>query len=196
MTDDTTPWRQLSLAGKIEHVCAGAADGLSYAGIAARHGTTRSAVAGVASRARALGQTIVFRVAPVGGRGSTPKVKPKRVRKVRLPKAAPVLYERKPAMPKKQPPPRHQGLTAMLPIGPPLPAEALYKPPASAWAALEGTMPVCIEDYTRGCRWPIGDPARYCNEPVKADAVYCPAHCAMAYQPLPPKKTRPTARPR
>ena len=193
MTDDTTPWRQLSLAGKIECVCTGATDGLSYAGIAARHGTTRSAVAGVASRAKALGQPIVFRVPAIGGRGSTPKVKPKRARKVRPPKGTPPR-ERTVAMPKT--PPRHQGLTAMLPIGPPLPAEALYKPPASAWAALEGTTPVRIEDHTSGCRWPTGDPARYCNEPVKADAVYCLAHCAMAYQPLPPRKTRPSARPR
>lgn len=193
MTDDTTPWRQLSPAGKITFVRAGAADGLSYAGIAARHGTTRSAVAGVASRARALGPPIVFRIPAIGGRGSKPKVKPKRARKVRPPKVT-LPRERTVAMPKT--PPRHQGLTAMLPIGPPLPAEALYKPPASAWAALEGTTPARIEDHTCGCRWPIGDPARYCNAPVRDTSVYCPTHSAMAYQPLPPKKTRPTARPR
>ena len=193
MTDDTTPWRQLSLAGKIECVCTGATDGLSYAGIAARHGTTRSAVAGVASRAKALGQPIVFRIPAIGGRGSRPRVKPTRARTPRPPRVTPPR-ERTVAMPKK--PPRHQGLTAMLPIGPPLSAEALYKPPAGAWAALEGTTPARIEDHTCGCRWPIGDPALYCNAPVRGTAVYCPAHSVMAYQPLPPKKTRPTARPR
>lgn len=40
------------------------------------------------------------------------------------------------------------------------------------------------------CRWPLGafdEPARvFCGAPVSPERPYCPAHCAIAYQP--PKK--------
>lgn len=184
---DLTSWRQTPLAGKIALVRVGAAAGLSYAALAETHGTTRSAIAGVASRARARGQPIAFLGAARGAPATKPPkpTRPPRQKPARLP-----IRERTTAMrPKK---PLHQGLTAMLPVGPPLPMEALYKPPAGAWEALPGSAPTRIEHHTNGCRWPIGDPARYCNEPVRDGKVYCAAHCAIAYYPLPPKAHKPT----
>ena len=186
---EPTTWRQTPMAGKIALVRAGAAEGLSYAALAVLHGTTRSAIAGVAGRAKARGEPIAFLAPAVGGGHADRKVMPKPKRPPPRPTPARLpIRERTTAMRPKP----HQGLTAMLPVGPPLPPEALYKPPASAWAALPGSMPVRVEDHHDGCRWPSGDPATYCNEPVKDGKPYCAAHCAIAYHPLPPKAHKPT----
>ena len=189
MTEPTT-WRQTPMTGKTALVRAGAAEGLSYAALAARHGTTRSAIAGIASRARARGEPIAFLAPAVGGhaaRKAKPKPKPKRP--LPRPKLARLPIRERTAAMRPKP---HQGLTAMLPVGPPLPPEALYKPPASAWTAPPGSVPVRVEDHRDGCRWPIGDPSTYCNEPARDGKPYCAAHCAIAYHPLPPKAHKPT----
>jgi hypothetical protein len=57
---------------------------------------------------------------------------------------------------------------------------------ADAWMALEGSSPIAIEDHTTGCRWPIGQPVLFCNEPVQTDKPYCQHHCARAYKETPP----------
>lgn len=57
---------------------------------------------------------------------------------------------------------------------------------SEAWRALPGSAPAALEAHTDGCRWPIdtpGRPARFCNEPVEAGAVYCPVHRALGMRP-------------
>lgn len=58
----------------------------------------------------------------------------------------------------------------------------------SAWAPLAGSNPVPLVAIDGGCRWPIGEdrPYRFCGEPTHR-GVYCAAHRALAYSPLPPK---------
>lgn len=53
----------------------------------------------------------------------------------------------------------------------------------AVWEALAGTTPVKIEDvHTNGCKWPIGDPALFCDQRVHGEYSYCEYHARLAYR--------------
>jgi GcrA cell cycle regulator len=58
---------------------------------------------------------------------------------------------------------------------------------SAAWLALPGTEPKSLTDLgAHECRWPIGEnPTLFCG--CATEKLYCAAHDAMAYRPLPEK---------
>jgi GcrA cell cycle regulator len=57
-----------------------------------------------------------------------------------------------------------------------------------------------MELSERVCKWPIGDPTdpgfHFCGLPAAGGKPYCPAHSAIAFQPMSSRRDRERARPR
>lgn len=89
--------------------------------------------------------------------------------------------ERKIAMPRKAAVERPAYLeTPGMEIAPP--------PPVEAWLPLHGSTPVKLELHKDGCRWPIGDPALFCNAHVHGKGPYCDIHHRRGNIPIERKK--------
>lgn len=151
-------WSALSAADKATAVRQSIEiDGLTYSQAATIHGTTRVAIAGVASRARDKGQRM-FK--PITLKPAKPRSRPN-----------PAVTREKAAKA------RHQGFNAYVPLDEPIPAIDATPLKPGAWDALPGTTPVSLDDRT-GCCWPIGrgSPFLFCNEPRGEHHHWCDQH--------------------
>lgn len=141
--------------------------GLTYRAAALVLGTTRTAVAGVADRAKDKGAPIrAERKAPVhnkvgsdGGKAVTARAKVVRARQRAF-------------------------------DGPVVPRTAPELLASDAWTALPGSAPAPIAEHVNGCRWPIGGdlPFLYCNEPLRGGSPYCSRHHAIAFREVPMRR--------
>jgi len=141
-------------------------EGLSASEIARElgGGATRNSVIGKVHRLK-----LATRPSVVQRRDPKPP-KPRKERKIVVKKEAPIRNDSYPI----------PGLVAAPPTS------------ADAWLPLPGSTPVKVEHHRNGCKWPIGDPACFCNNSLKllklatetTKAVhhhaYCEAHVAVA----------------
>lgn len=151
-------------------------EGLTYKEAAERLGASRVAIAGVVERStrREGGRIESTRKAPKpapkksrGGEAAT------RQRLVQLARARRGIA--------------NKFVAAAVPVD----TQDFTPPRPDAWEALPGSNPKRIEDYHRGCRWPVGEaPVLFCSEPTGPEHVYCPTHRAMGIKPIAPKAQR------
>lgn len=125
------------------------------------------------------------------GEGATRNSVIGKVHRLKLSKRPSVAQRREPKPPRpkkerkitvrKDPPVRNESY--------PIPGlEAAPPPPVEAWLALPGSTPVRVEDHKTGCRWPIGDPALFCNAHVHGKGSYCDMHHRRGNIPIERKK--------
>lgn len=127
-------------------------------------GVSRSAVIGKAHRMKLSPRVTVHPKTNKRYRGEATKRKPKPTTAFRSGVALPLLPE-------------------------PLPGDTTILK-GDMWKALPDTTPrpLLAVSGDNGCRWPIGEerPYLFCGEPIHK-GVYCAAHYAVSYRPLPPK---------
>lgn len=146
-------------------------DLLSYATIARRLGTTRSAIAAAADRHRIISPLTKGATGAIGSKGGT-------ANKARTPRNSKVKPER-------------LKMSRIAPTQPTaVPDDLVDKTPLKpgAWTALSGTTPRAVEHHKRDeheCCWPVGDdPILFCCAPAAPGRAYCSAHVALAYRPI------------
>ncbi len=155
-------WTERTTADRQQAVREAMNDGLTYAKAAERLGTTRVAIAGIVKRSNGT----IKSNNPQGWILPNRPAKLQRTKKQRL--GVNNIREK-----------RHQGLERLTPLSPPEDPKPFLS--SKAWQPLKGSSPTPIEAHTNGqCRWPVGNPILFCAEP-SGEAIYCPAHAALAH---------------
>lgn len=157
--------------------------GFTYAQAGIELGASRTAIAGVVSRAKEDGEPILAnsRIVNQHDREIERKAGKKQPDDRPGDNVRAQAIARKLKDPKK---PRLRGFNAAPPAVRATERDSSHLF-AGAWLALPGSSPKALEQHTGGCRWPIGSdlPFAFCSETTEIGKTYCPVHDRMSVRP-------------